>query len=189
MPKWEWENIWRKNAIPSIPIRIWTWKQWDRSTFWYTDAFSFYKHPRNAAPKKTGLPFPAASLGFSAFPLGSLLCDQHKLWTLPLLTTLPGHLFSPVLGGNSRSWLLPSGADTLWPIVCGATLLSRRCPSRTPISRSEWLSILAHIKGEPGIFLRASVQRSHNQPNNTRLFNVSNSSSSAPPPPLPLREN
>lgn len=67
---------------------------------------------------------------FLPLPLAALLCDQHRLWTLPLLTVLLGHLSSPVFGSNDQQTVpfLPSGADAMWTIVCGATLLSPSLP-------------------------------------------------------------
>lgn len=142
-------------------------------------------------PRKAGLSFSAVLLCFSTLPLASVLCGQHTLWTLPLLAVLLGHLSSSAFGSNDSGWCLSCQVElTLCgPLFVGPHCCPHRCPYRTLINSCERLPILPHRKGRPERLLRASVQRSRNQPNNTRLFNGSNSFSSAPPPPLPSREN
>lgn len=149
-----------------IPGRIWTWKQWNTNASRWTDSLLFCKHPRRipfalnclnhcralgpSNPQGKSI-YPVLLQCFSTLPLFSVLCDQHKVWTLPLLAVLPGHLSSPAVSCTDQQTvpLLPSGADALWPLFMGPHCRPHRCPSRTLVNSCERLPILAYIKGRP----------------------------------------
>lgn len=142
-------------------------------------------HFRNIPPKGSGSttargiaavsrrPGPAQTLG----PLSSLSCPA----TRPALcwTVMPS---SPCLSGQAEpsSWGPLFGGHTAVPFAAPTGHLSTAVKGFP--SGPVW-------KKGPERLLGASVYRAHDQPNNTQLFNSSNSFSSAPPPRLPLREN
>lgn len=190
-PKWEWEKVWRKNTTLSIQSESGPENNETETLFNELFHFHFINIPPPGPQRKLVYHFLLHRCVFPAVPLGSPLGDQHELWTLPPLTALRGHLSSPVLSGNDQQ-TLPS---------CQVGLMLRGpsfkrppfCPMAAPAGHSATAArgFPSWLMSKEGLerLLRASVQRSHNQPNNTRLFSVSNSFSSAPPPPLPLREN
>lgn len=115
--QWEQENIWRRNVMLSFPIRLWTENN-ETHAFQRIHSFSFYKHS-SPTPQESWSTLSCLVVVFCCLTFISVLCDQHRLWTLPLLTVLPGHLSNPVLSGNDQQTapFLPSGANALWTIV------------------------------------------------------------------------
>lgn len=113
--------------------------------------FHFINIPPPGPQRKLVYHFLLHRCVFPASPLGSPLGDQHKLWTLPPLTALRGHLSSRVLSGNDQQ-TLPS---------CQVGLMLRGpsfkrppfCPMAAPAGHSnscERLPVLANVKRGPG---------------------------------------